>query len=66
MNLFELTHARKRAGGGYKNRNKTMEGGCYQLERASSLVYERKEVNAIQRLPMMCYVNNIAYKDNDN
>lgn len=47
MKLYDVTHARKCAGGGYKTRNKTMEGGCYQLERASSLVYERKEVNAI-------------------
>ena len=47
MNLFELTHVRIFAGGGYKNRNKTMEGGCYRLKSASSLSLKRKEVNAI-------------------
>lgn len=46
MNLFELTHARIFAGG-YKNRNKIMEGGCYRLKSASSLSMKRKEVDAI-------------------
>lgn len=46
MELYEVKNTRI-SSGGYKNRNKTMEGGCYQLERASSLGLKRKEVNAI-------------------
>ena len=45
MKNYEVTHARKPAGG-YKNRNKTMEGGCYQVK-VASFTLQRKEVNAI-------------------
>lgn len=46
MELYDVTHARNLAGGGYKNRNKTMEGGCYQVK-VASFTLMRKEVNAI-------------------
>lgn len=46
MNLYEETHARKSSGGGYKTRNKIMEGGCYQVK-VASFTLMRKEVNAI-------------------
>lgn len=46
MKLYDVTHARKCAGGGYKTRNKTMEGGCYQVK-VTSFTLMRKEVNAI-------------------
>lgn len=45
MILNKETHDRKNlAGGGYKIRNKIMEGGCYRIEVVSSI---RKEVGTI-------------------
>lgn len=46
MKNYEVTHSRKSAGGGYKTRNKIMEGGCYQVK-VASFTLQRKEVNAI-------------------